>query len=239
MKEDPQEPPPTKLSIRDWAKEDRPRERLMKQGPKALSDAELIAILLRSGTPKDSALDLAKSILNRTKNDLGKLAALSTSDLLKFKIKGVGQTKAVTIIAALELGLRRRETVPEERPRITVSIHVDELLRPRIADLRFEEFWIVLMDRGSRLIETLRVSEGGVHGTVADPKRIFKEALDRNASVVVLAHNHPSGQNRPSEEDISLTKKLVEGGRLLDIAVNDHLIITANGYFSFADNGMI
>lgn len=228
---------PSKLSIPEWSKADRPRERLLANGPKALSDAELVAILIRSGTPQDSALDLARLILRKAGNDLHKLAGTGVAELMR--IKGVGEAKALSIVAALELGLRRRDQVVEQRPLVASSAHAFELLRPQLADLPHEEFWLLLLDRGNRLLDRCRVSSGGMHGTVADPKLIFREALEKRASGVILCHNHPSGQLRPSMEDIQLTKKLVEGGRFLDIAVQDHLIIAATGYFSFADNGQL
>ncbi|MEO8589854.1 MAG: DNA repair protein RadC [Flavobacteriales bacterium] len=226
-----------KLSIREWARDDRPREKLMSQGPGALSDAELLAILIRSGSTKDSALDLAKRITASVANDLNRLGRLGVAELTKFN--GMGEAKAIAIVAALELGRRRRTLETVERLSIASSATAYELVRPMLADLPHEEFWLVLLDRGNRLLEQCRVSQGGMHGTVADPKIIFKEALDRRASSVVLCHNHPSGQLRPSEEDIHLTRKLVEGGRILDISVHDHLIVTGAGYFSFADNGML
>ncbi|MBK9758648.1 MAG: DNA repair protein RadC [Flavobacteriales bacterium] len=228
---------PNKLSIPEWSKEDRPRERMLANGPKAMSDAELVAILIRSGTPKDSALDLARLILNKANNDLHKLARLGVSDLMK--INGVGEAKALSIAAALELGQRRRDSSIEQRPLVGSSQQAFELLRPLVADLPHEEFWLLLLDRGNRLLDKCKVSQGGMHGTVADPKLIFREALEKRASSVVLCHNHPSGQLRPSSEDIALTKKLVEGGRFLDITVQDHVIITSGGYFSFADNGQL
>lgn len=226
-----------KLSIPEWSKEDRPRERLLARGPKAMTDVELVAILIRSGTPTESALDLARIILNKAGNDLHKLAALSTTDLMK--VNGVGEAKAMSIVAALELGQRRRDLTVAERPLIATSRAAFEILQPMVADLPHEEFWLLLLDRGNRLLERIRVSQGGMHGTVADPKLIFREALDRRASSVILCHNHPSGQLRPSAEDIALTRKLLEGGRFLDIAVQDHLIITTGGYYSFADNGQL
>ncbi len=226
-----------KLSIPEWSKEDRPRERMLARGPKAMTDVELVAILIRSGTPTESALDLARIILNKAGNDLHKLAALGTTDLMK--VNGVGEAKAMSIVAALELGQRRRDLSVAERPLIATSRAAFELLQPVVADLAHEEFWLLLLDRGNRLLERIKVSQGGMHGTVADPKLIFREALDRRASSVILCHNHPSGQLRPSAEDISLTRKLVEGGRFLDIAVQDHLIITTGGYYSFADNGQL
>jgi len=229
--------PKPRLSIPEWDKGDRPRERLLAQGAKALSDAELVAILIRSGTPDQSALELAKQVLKQTGNDLNALAALTPADLMKRK--GVGEAKALSIVAALELGLRRRTGEQRERPRISTSAQVHEELRAKLADLPHEEFWVLLLDRGLRLIEVRRVSVGGLHGTVADPKVIFRCALERGASCMVVDHNHPSGQLRPSEEDVRLTRKLVEGGRMLDIIVQDHIIITAGGYYSFADNGQM
>jgi DNA repair protein RadC len=226
-----------RLSITDWAADDRPREKLMAKGPGALSDAELIAILIRSGSTRESAVDLAKRILSSVGNDLHRLGRLGVADLVKFK--GMGEAKAISVVAALELGRRRRLLEPAVRPSITSSAAAYEQVRPMLADLAHEEFWIVLLDRGNRHIETKCISQGGMHGTVADPKIIFKQALDSRASSVILCHNHPSGQLRPSEEDIRLTRKLTEGGRLLDIGVHDHLIITASGYYSFADNGML
>jgi len=202
-----------KLSIRDWAKSDRPREKLMTLGAGSLSDAELIAILIRSGNTKDSALEVAKKIMSSVGNDLHRLARLGVHDLTKFN--GVGEAKAISIVAALELG------------------------RTFMADLQHEEFWVLFLDRGNRYLDHQCISKGGMHGTVADPKVIFKATLDRKAVCIVIAHNHPSGQLRPSEEDIKLTKKVVEGGRLLDVQVQDHLIITSTGFYSFADNGLL
>lgn len=226
-----------KLSIPEWSKEDRPRERLLARGAKALSDAELVAILIRSGTPTDSALDLARIILNKAGNDLHKLAAMGVSELMR--IHGVGEAKAMSIVAALELGQRRRDLAVSQRPLIADSRSAFELLQPVLGDLPYEEFWLLLLDRGNRLMNRVKVSQGGMHGTVADPKLIFREALDQRASSVILCHNHPSGQLRPSAEDIQLTRKLVEGGRFLEIQVQDHLIVTNAGYFSFADNGQL
>jgi DNA repair protein RadC len=227
----------SKLSIPEWSKDDRPRERLLARGAKALSDAELVAILIRSGTPTDSALDLARIILNKAENDLHKLAGLGVNELMR--IHGVGEAKAMSIVAALELGQRRRDLTVSKRPLISDSRAAFELLQPVLGDLPYEEFWLLLLDRGNRLMNRCKVSQGGMHGTVADPKLIFREALDQRASSVILCHNHPSGQLRPSAEDIQLTRKLVEGGRFLDIAVQDHLIVTSSGYYSFADNGQL
>lgn len=228
---------PGKVSIRHWAPDDQPREKLLSLGPTSLSDAELLAILIRSGSAKENAVDLAKRIMRENGNDLQRLGRLGVNDLTRYK--GMGTAKAISIVAALELGRRRRSVEPRERPLVSSSAIGYELIRSFLADLPHEEFWLVLLDRGNRLIETCRVSQGGMHGTVADPKIIFKKAIDRQASSVIFCHNHPSGQLRPSEEDIRLTRKLTEGGLFLDIAVHDHLIVTAEGYFSFADNGML
>ncbi|MBL8009162.1 MAG: DNA repair protein RadC [Flavobacteriales bacterium] len=234
---DEQSSTPGRLTIREWASDDRPRERLLSQGAAALSDAELLAILIRSGTVQASALDLARQVLVLAGNDLGRLGRLSVAQLMQ--VKGLGEAKAIGIAAALELGRRRRDASPEQRVRITTSAVAFELLHPLMADLMHEEFWLILLDRGNAVTGKVRVSQGGMHGTVADPKVIFREAIDRRAAGVVLAHNHPSGRAVPSEEDVRLTRKLVDGGRLLDIAVHDHLIITATGYYSFADNGSL
>ncbi|MBL7982857.1 MAG: DNA repair protein RadC [Flavobacteriales bacterium] len=230
---------PRKPSIAQWAEDDRPREKLLSKGVAALSDAELIAILIRSGSTTNNAIEVARAILKHAENDLHKLGRLGVSDLRRMKVSGLGETKAITIVAALELGRRRRDVEPRERSTVATSASAYELVRDVLEDLPYEEFWLILLDRGNRLLRRCKVSQGGMHGTVADPKLIFREALDHRASSVVLCHNHPSGQLRPSEEDIRLTRKLVEGGRLLDIAVHDHLIVAGTGYYSFADNGML
>lgn len=228
---------PERPSIKHWAQDDRPREKLLKLGAGALSNAELLAILIRAGTTRSSALDVARSILDSVGNDLQRLSDLGVRDLMK--TKGMGQAKAVGIAAALELGRRRRATAGPQRALVATSSAAYEEIRDVLGDQPHEEFWILVLDRGNRMKDRCCVSRGGMHGTVADPKLIFKEALDRRASSIVLCHNHPSGQLRPSEEDIRLTRKLLDGGRLLDIGVLDHLIVTATGYYSFADNGML
>jgi DNA repair protein RadC len=225
------------LRLKEWARDDQPREKMLARGAKALSDAELLAILLRTGTGDATAVDVAKAVLHHHGNDLDRMGRATVAELRR--IKGVGPVKALTIAAALELGMRRREAQGRERARIATSADAFEVVRPRIADLAVEEFWMLVLDRGLRLLDLCRISAGGMHGTVADPKVIFKEAIDRRASAIILCHNHPSGQLRPSEEDIRLTRKLVEGGRLIEIAVQDHLIVTSGGYYSFADNGMM
>ncbi|MCB0787692.1 MAG: DNA repair protein RadC [Flavobacteriales bacterium] len=230
--------PNGRLSIRNWAPDDRPRERLLDHGPRALSDAELLAILVRTGSVKATALDLAKEMLHSCGNDLGRLARLSVHDLMRFK--GMGQAKAITIAASLELGRRRRDRGASKGPdKVTTSADAYELLRGTLEDLPHEEFWLLLLDRANQVIGRRQVGRGGFHGTVADPKVIFRSALEHQASGIILFHNHPSGQLRPSEADIQLTRKLVAAGRVLDLVVLDHLIVASTGFFSFADQGML
>lgn len=233
------EPAPNgRLRIRDWAPDDRPRERLLELGPRVLSDAELLAILVRTGTTKLTALDVAKEMLHASGNDLGRLARLSVQDLMRFT--GMGQAKAITIAAALELGRRRRDPREGSAPdKVTTSADAYELMRGMLEDLPHEEFWLLLLDRANQVIGRRQVGRGGFHGTVADPKVIFRSVLEHQASGVILFHNHPSGQLRPSEADVQLTRKLVAGGRVLDIAVLDHLIVASTGFYSFADQGLL
>lgn len=225
------------VSIKSWAEEDRPREKLLLKGTTALSDAELIAILLGTGTPSMSAVDLAKKILQTTGNNLDEVARQSVKDLTK--IRGIGEAKAITVVAALELGRRRKDRTPEERPKINSSREAYNLMRADLMDLTHEEFWILLINRAHRLIRKQRISTGGVAGTVADPRLIFKFALEELASGIILVHNHPSGNLVPSAADVSLTARLKEGGKLLDMQVLDHLIVAGRGYFSFADEGLL
>lgn len=225
------------LNIKSWSPEDRPREKLLLKGTSALSDAELVAILIGSGTPKMSAVELSKKILLQGNNNLNELARLSVKDLMK--IKGIGEAKAITIVAALELGRRRKEQDPEEKPKITSSKDAFDLLKGEMMDLPKEEFWVLLMNRANRVTKKKRVSEGGVSGTVADPKIIFKLALEELASGIIVAHNHPSGNLQASQSDIDLTRKLKEAGKFLEIQLLDHIIIANQKYLSFADEGMI
>ncbi len=225
------------LNIKSWAAEDRPREKLLLKGKATLSDAELIAILLGTGTASLSAVDLAKNILQAVNNDLNELARLTVKDLVK--IKGIGEAKAITIISALELGRRRKDFQVEEKPKISGSADVFEILKADLLDIPHEAFWIVLLNRANRVIKKHQISQGGVAGTVADPKLIFKVAVEELASGIILAHNHPSGNLTASQADIDLTKKLKESGKLLDIQVLDHIIIAGKKYFSFADEGLL
>lgn len=225
------------LNIKRWAAEDRPREKLVLKGKATLSDAELIAILLGTGTAALSAVDLAKNILQFVNNDLNELARLTVKDLTK--IKGIGEAKAITIISALELGRRRKDSLAEERPKINGSADIFEVIKADLLDIPHEVFWIVLLNRANRVIKKQQISQGGVAGTVADPKIIFKIAVEELASGLILAHNHPSGNLNPSQADLDLTKKLKESGKLLDIQVLDHIIVAGKKYFSFADEGLM
>lgn len=225
------------LTIKSWSPEDRPREKLLLKGKSALSDAELIAILIGSGTSSLSAVEVAKKVLQQSTNNLHDLAKLSIKELTK--TKGIGEAKAITIVAALELGRRRKDLEPDEKPKISGSKDVFELLKADLQDLPHEEFWVLLLNRANRVTKKCQISQGGVAGTVADPKIIFKLALEELASGIILAHNHPSGNLSASQTDIDLTKKLKEGGKLLEIQVLDHIILAGQKYFSFADEGMI
>lgn len=230
---------PEPSGIRSWAEEDRPREKLMLRGKHSLTESELLAILLRTGTHDQTAVDISMELLRKTGNDLNALGKLTVTDLLELGISGIGKTKAITIIAALELGRRRQLSSVKERSRITCSRDAFDILYPRMADFRHEEFWILLLNRANKVVGTERISEGGLTGTVADPRKIFNAALKANATSVILCHNHPSGSLQPSTADIQLTKKMSEAGKLLEITVFDHLIIGEGSYYSFADEGMI
>lgn len=226
-----------KLSIKTWAEEDRPREKLILKGKHSLSDAELIAILISSGTPEETAVELARRILNDCGNDLLQLSRMNIAELMKFK--GIGEAKAVSISAALELGRRRSESSQDKVEKISSSKDVVAIFQPLLGDLLHEEFWILFLNRANRIIGKQQISMGGMSGTVADPRMIFKSALDKKALAIILCHNHPSGNTQPSEADLSLTKSLHSAGKILEIAVLDHVIITQSGFYSFADEGNI
>ena len=209
----------------------------MLKGTAALTDTELIAILIGSGSSKLSAVDLAKKILEGVGNQLHELAKLSVMDLTT--VKGIGSAKAITIVAALELGRRRKDTEVLEKQKIGSSREAFDQIAGDLMDLPHEEFWVLLLNRANRLIRKSRVSEGGVSGTVADPKVIFKLAINHLASGIIVAHNHPSGNRTASQSDIDLTKKLKEAGKFLEVQLLDHLIICGPKYFSFADEGLM
>lgn len=226
-----------KLSIKLWAESDRPREKLLEKGSHVLTDAELLAIIIGSGSRTESAVELCRKILKEKNNDLYELGRMSVAELTRYK--GIGQAKAISIVAALELGRRKRESAVQKKEKITCSKDVVEIFQPILGDLVKEEFWILLLNRANVVITKKRISEGGVAGTVADCKIIFKEAVDRLASSIILSHNHPSGNVKPSDADIKLTKRMKEAGQIFDIPVLDHVIITHNSFYSFADEGLM
>ncbi len=225
------------FSIKQWAEEDRPREKLILKGKQALSHAELIAILIGSGSKKLSAVELSKQILSTHDNDLNNLGRLTITDLQKFK--GIGEAKAITIIAALELGRRRQLTDVKERPKISSSKDAYNCVFSTMEDLNHEVFKILILNRRNLVTKIIEISAGGVSGTIVDPKIIFKKALDANASSIILAHNHPSGNLKPSTADIQVTKKIAAAGMTLEIRVLDHIIISDKGYYSFLDEGLM
>lgn len=225
------------FSIKSWKEDDRPREKLVQKGRVALSDAELIAILIGSGSPNESAVALSQRILASVNNNLNQLGKASLSDLIQFK--GIGEAKAITIIAAMELGRRRRAEEALDLKKISSSNSVFEILQPLIGELPHEEFWILYLNNSNKVIKTAQLSKGGITGTLVDVRLVFKEALQLGAVGIILAHNHPSGTLKPSQADISLTKKLKNAGDGLDIKVLDHLIVTEKAYFSFADENML
>jgi DNA repair protein RadC len=226
-----------KISIKAWAEEDRPREKLSMQGRRALTDAELIAILIGSGSRTETAVELSKRILHHYDNDLNRLAKASIQELSNFR--GIGEAKAISIIAALEIGRRRGDTEVKAVESILSSKDAYNLMRRHLVDLNHEEFWIILLGRSSKVLGKELISKGGLSGTVADPKIIFHIALQHQASGIILIHNHPSGNLKPSQLDISLTKRLSEAGRMLDIQILDHLIIGDTGYYSFGDESLL
>lgn len=224
-------------SIKNWATEDRPREKMLEKGREALSDAELLAILIRSGNNDESAVDLSRHILNDVDDNLIILSQLSINDLMSYK--GIGEAKAISITAALELGRRRRFAEVAQQPLISNSKDAFEYFYMHLADIRHEQFWVMLLNPSNRVIKIAKISDGGVNGTSADPKRIFKTALEHNASAMMLCHNHPSGSVEPSNADKVLTRNIVNGGKLLEIKILDHIIVGIDKYFSFADSGLL
>lgn len=228
----------THVPITTWAEDDRPREKLMLKGKQSLSDAELIAIIIGSGSREESAVSLAQSILQSVDNDLDALGKKTIADLQKFK--GVGPAKAISIAAAVELGRRRQMTAVREKPKITSSREAYNLLGPMLMDLMHEEFWILIMNRGNKVLRREQMSTGGTSGTVIDPKMVFRKAIDvAGATSIIMCHNHPSGNAHPSPSDIQLTKRMKVAGEALGIRVVDHLIIAGDDYYSFGDEGMM
>jgi DNA repair protein RadC len=224
-------------AIKYLAEDDRPREKLMLKGRHVLSDAELLALLIGSGSKQESAVQLSQRILRAFGNDLNKLSKVSIPELCEFK--GIGEAKAIAIAAALELGRRKKDTSEPDKTLIKSSRMAYELLRPMLADLPHEEFWMLILNRANVVIRSECISKGGINATLVDARIVFKPAILYNASSIILGHNHPSGNMKASDEDIRLTKKLREAGKLFDISIFDHIIVGENSYFSFADAGLM
>ncbi|MGY0391801.1 RadC family protein [Bizionia sp. KMM 8389] len=225
------------LSIKNWSQDDQPREKLRDKGKAALSDAELVAIIIGSGSRNESALELCKRILASVDNNLNQLGKLSLTDLMAFK--GIGEAKAIAIAAAMELGRRRRSEEALERNIITSSTSVFELMQPIIGELPHEEFWIIYLNNSNKVLQKQQLSKGGITGTLVDVRLVLKNALQFGAVSLILVHNHPSGTLKPSEADKQITQKLKKAGESLDIKVLDHLIVTEKAYFSFADDNLL
>lgn len=226
-----------KYAIKDWAKDDQPREKLLSKSPMALSDSELMAILLNPGTPEKSGIELAREVLKLGNDNLHELGKLTANDLMK--VKGIGQAKAVTIMAVLEIGRRRQALIALENPIIQGSQKIASFLQAHLQDYTYEVFAIVLLNRANKFKHFEIISQGGITGTVADPRIIFKKALEMDAVGLIISHNHPSGNVIPSRADEELTQKIKQGATFFDIALLDHIIVSASGYFSFADEGLL
>lgn len=227
-----------KISIKQWAEEDRPREKLLLKGVSALSDSELLAILIGSGNDEESAVALCKRILHKADNNLNKLGRFSVNDLVS-NFRGIGPAKAIAIVAALELGKRRKSEELPDKKKITSSNDAYIIFYPILSDLNHEETWALLLDRSNKVIASIQVSRGGISQTVVDIRLILREAINRYASSIVLGHNHPSGSCAPSPHDTGITKKLKEAAQWMDIALLDHIIVCGETYYSFADEGVI
>ena len=225
------------LTIKSLSEEDRPREKLLSKGIGSLSNSELLAIILGSGNKTQSAVELAKHILNTYGNNLNNIGKLSVSDLMQFN--GIGEAKAISIITALELSKRRILDGIDKEVKISSSKNIYEIMHPLLGDLNHEEFWILHLNRSNKIIKKIKLSQGGITGTVIDVKMLMKEAILNYSSAIILIHNHPSGNIKPSQADIDITSKIKEASKLFDISTLDHLIITSDSYYSFADEGII
>lgn len=226
------------VGIKAWSEDDRPREKLLRKGASVLSDAELISILIGSGTRNESAVGLARRVMQKADNDLNILARLTPTELSN-SIKGIGYAKAVTITAAMELSRRRRKVTQSEQDVIKESSDVYNIFLPDLGDLSYEEFWILLLNHANKVVAKVKIASGGVHQTIVDVKLLFKYALDHLATGIILCHNHPSGNLFPSAADKLLTNKIVDGAKFLDIRILDHVIIARDEYFSFADEHLL
>lgn len=224
-------------SIKNWAEDDRPREKMMRKGIDTLSNAELLAILFSTGSREMSAVELARQLLEIADNNLDRLAKMDLDQLMQ--IKGIGEAKAISVHTALELGKRRTAQPYEETKAFGSSQDVFAYFGSKLKDLPYEEFWILLLNRANRMIEPVKISQGGMSGTVVDVRIVLRNAILKQASSVIICHNHPSGNTKPSQQDIDITRKIKEAGTLMDIKLFDHLIVADKAYFSFADEGMI
>ncbi len=227
-----------KLGIKDWAEEDRPREKMMLRGVSALTDAELLAILIGSGNQEETAVELAQRILRNANNNLNQLGQFSIKELIS-SFKGIGEAKAITIVAALELGKRRQQSEHLVNPQVSSSRDAFHALFPILSDLKHEEVWALFLNRSNKIVKKFQLSKGGLHASVIDVRLLMKEAVENLACGIILAHNHPSGKLEASNEDKIITRKVAHAGEILDIKLLDHLIIAGNGYLSFSDEGMM
>lgn len=226
----------TKLNIKDWAEEDRPREKMLLKGVAALSDAELLGILIGSGNKNETAVELAQRILHSVSNNLNILGKQEIKDLIR-NFNGIGEAKAITIAAAMELGKRRKLSEVVVQPQITSSDTVYQIFHPILADLKHEEVWVLLLNKANKVLKKIQVSKGGITGTVVDIRMIMKEAIDSLASAMVLCHNHPSGNSNPSDDDDNITRRLKEAGQIMDVRLLDHIIVCDHSYYSYMDRG--
>lgn len=226
-----------KLNLKQWAVEDRPREKMLANGARALSDAELVAILIGSGNAGETAVELSRRILHAVENNLNDLGRKNSDFLTRFK--GIGEAKALNIMAAMELGRRRKEQDTPDKAKITGSNDAADLFMPLLGDLDHEEFWILLLNRSNRVLDKFMASKGGITGTVIDVRTIMKCAVEKSATSMILCHNHPSGNLSPSDADLQITRKIKDAGKIMEIQVLDHLIITQKSFYSFADNGIL
>ena len=225
------------MNLKSLAEDDRPREKFLLKGKSAVSDSELLAIIMGSGNREESAVELARRILNSVENNWHRLSHLSIKDLTKFK--GVGEAKAISIATALEIGNRKSQQEVLERQQISSSKDAFEILQPHLSDLQTEEFWAIFLNHQNKILYKTCLFRGGIASSVADVRVIFKTALEHFSTQIIVAHNHPAGSLKPSKEDISITQKIKEGGKLLDIELLDHLILTQNNFFSFKDEGLL
>lgn len=225
-------------SIKNWSEDDRPREKLLLKGADALSNAELLAILINNGTRNKSAVEVTKELMAKVNNDLQRLGQLSVKEMVQLKVKGLGEAKAIAITAALEIGIRRGAT-EIKRDKITCSADIANYLKAQLQHKSHEVFMAIFLNQGNRILHTETLSEGGITGTIVDPRLLLKKALEHNAVSIVLCHNHPSGNLKPSQHDKNLTYKIKEAAKFFDIQISDHIIVSNEGYYSFADDGLL